>query len=1049
MASAPSERRRATGLLNVVLVLIWVGVTLRLMDAAGLDWDKATYALLVIGTPLACFVAYRMSSLRLLALLVLAGGLGYLKEVLAVKGDVWSYPPGGPAFYVAFLMGFGAVGTYALAHFLDEVFQIRHLLPLGERWTNALVVFCVFAVLLLLLAFEAHGDYGRAAAHYPAFLIFYLLLALIAWWSSLHARLGRIVVTMVAAMASCVVAEYLGSRDGLWSFKTHTTPLFLILGGWPLEFFVQYSLAAAASELLEARLRRQRLDLDVALRGALDKMVLWTAKREENVVSLVLFAALVPMGFEGVLFGHGDAPPAGPTRSWLSPCWPHWVFAFLPTALYLLALLAAHYMYCQRVYWLLGLGALLGLATEACRFWSYPSFAATYYFMVPVWGLLALATYGLAARLARLFWRGHEWQSLDDGGVFAALICAVAIAGGYAVSLLLEEKAWPPDVRGLIVIALFALAIIILAVRAGLSAAIPLTLLLVGYLLAHSYLREPLHVIPGLLFAALTAHLAYVGGTDLRARTVVALVLSSWVLCFVAQWVGARSGVFLHVHRYEFPWFFVLGLGPLVLGACYALSASGAGEVLNKEPLPAARRLREPAFQAPACKLPKKSVVALVTAKAGDGRSQAQRATECLRESIRLLAESLGYRGDHHFIRRFVGAGKTVFIKPNVVLPMYSPCVVLPELVRELARLCVRKARASKVRIGETSLSEFTARQALVSTGFQEYWEAVHSAVVEVTLLDESDYLPLPDGSPFLPYFTSLPRCLSKSESDRYISISKLKTHYITDVTLSIKNSLGLVLDEEKRIRHRGRCGVSDLAEKLVMITKARLPDLVIIDGFDGLEGEGPFVGDRVDTQFVIASNDPVAADAVAATMMGFDKDKIETCTQGAAHGIGHCDWANITIVTPDGKISPTSLPVRYFKRPYPPPGEEEWIGSLRLVAQDSHQEHAGPESTLYGMVSFVRPLAEVYMVEEWKKLKGLTIVYGALREPIECEVAMLFGERAIGSEHLVYAPRIWQIAGEIPNVFMEGFEQVVYAADADVAELLVTALRKSKGDYL
>jgi hypothetical protein len=213
-----------------------------------------------------------------------------------------------------------------------------------------------------------------------------------------------------------------------------------------------------------------------------------------------------------------------------------------------------------------------------------------------------------------------------------------------------------------------------------------------------------------------------------------------------------------------------------------------------------------------------------------------------------------------------------------------------------------------------------------------------------------------------------------------------------------------------------------------------------------------------VDTEFVIASNDPVAADAVGATMMGFSKDDIPTCGLGAKAGIGRNDWDQITIVTPGGSISWDKLPVRQFRRPKPPlgsdgpqrPGKEEsWIGPIRLVAHDSHCAHAGPESTLYGVLSFIRPLSEVYMVSEWQKLRGLTIVYGALIEPVECEVAMLFGDDAIRSQRWMYASQVWQVPGKIPNLFLEGFEDLVYGADADIAELLVTALRMSKGDYL
>jgi hypothetical protein len=51
--------------------------------------------------------------------------------------------------------------------------------------------------------------------------------------------------------------------------------------------------------------------------------------------------------------------------------------------------------------------------------------------------------------------------------------------------------------------------------------------------------------------------------------------------------------------------------------------------------------------------------------------------------------------------------------------------------------------------------------------------------------------------------------------------------------------------------------------------------DYTVIDGEIGMEGAGPMQGDPIKCGVFISSEDPVAADAVAATMMGFDWRKI------------------------------------------------------------------------------------------------------------------------------------------------------------------------------
>ena len=53
------------------------------------------------------------------------------------------------------------------------------------------------------------------------------------------------------------------------------------------------------------------------------------------------------------------------------------------------------------------------------------------------------------------------------------------------------------------------------------------------------------------------------------------------------------------------------------------------------------------------------------------------------------------------------------------------------------------------------------------------------------------------------------------------------------------------------------------------------LPDLVVIDGFWGMEGDGPVYGRKKKVEVAIASTDAVKADGIGARIMGFDPDKI------------------------------------------------------------------------------------------------------------------------------------------------------------------------------
>ncbi len=65
------------------------------------------------------------------------------------------------------------------------------------------------------------------------------------------------------------------------------------------------------------------------------------------------------------------------------------------------------------------------------------------------------------------------------------------------------------------------------------------------------------------------------------------------------------------------------------------------------------------------------------------------------------------------------------------------------------------------------------------------------------------------------------------------------------------------------------------LNKNLFYIGKKIMPNLVIIDGFYGMEGDGPVYGRRKKLNIAIASTDSVKADSVAAKVMGFNPEKI------------------------------------------------------------------------------------------------------------------------------------------------------------------------------
>lgn len=132
-------------------------------------------------------------------------------------------------------------------------------------------------------------------------------------------------------------------------------------------------------------------------------------------------------------------------------------------------------------------------------------------------------------------------------------------------------------------------------------------------------------------------------------------------------------------------------------------------------------------------------------------------------------------------------------------------------------------------------------------------------------------------------------------EKNYLISAAKLKTHDAVVVTLSIKNmAMGSVLLFDKaKVHQRFRQTNLNIAELAQWVW----PDLSVIDGLVGMEGDGPIFGDPIHVGITITSADPLAADRVACEIMGIDFLKVGYLYYCAERGLGEADIDKIPVV--------------------------------------------------------------------------------------------------------------------------------------------------------
>jgi uncharacterized protein (DUF362 family) len=153
------------------------------------------------------------------------------------------------------------------------------------------------------------------------------------------------------------------------------------------------------------------------------------------------------------------------------------------------------------------------------------------------------------------------------------------------------------------------------------------------------------------------------------------------------------------------------------------------------------------------------------------------------------------------------------------------------------------------------------------------------------------------------------------NQADNFIiSACMLKTHNFAVATMSIKNIiLGAPLKlpnpnggrsgrggrgfggSDKSILHGG--GSHGININLAMLAPMLHPSLAVIDGFEGMEGNGPIRGTRVDHRVCVVSTDYLAADTVGATLMGIDPANIGYLSYLAAAKVGESDLSKMEIL--------------------------------------------------------------------------------------------------------------------------------------------------------
>ncbi len=258
------------------------------------------------------------------------------------------------------------------------------------------------------------------------------------------------------------------------------------------------------------------------------------------------------------------------------------------------------------------------------------------------------------------------------------------------------------------------------------------------------------------------------------------------------------------------------------------------------------------------------------------------------REKIERSLEILGG------IEKFVGKDDTVLLKPNLLSPVKPETGIITNPVIIDTIIDLIKETGAEVKVGESSGGMTTntslTKQSFVKSGLKQVCEDQEVELINFDKV-ESKTIKVGDEKKRIPF----PKPLL--ESDVIISVPKIKTHSLTLFTGSIKNLYGCIPGGKKAEFHKTHPNPREFSKLIVDIFEFLDPDLAIMDGVEGLEGNGPGErGEKFHLGCLLASSDLVALDTLAASYLGYNEDQVPINNIASNRELGTNKLQNIKV---------------------------------------------------------------------------------------------------------------------------------------------------------
>jgi len=240
----------------------------------------------------------------------------------------------------------------------------------------------------------------------------------------------------------------------------------------------------------------------------------------------------------------------------------------------------------------------------------------------------------------------------------------------------------------------------------------------------------------------------------------------------------------------------------------------------------------------------------------------------------------------------FVKPGQKVLIKPNMLSHHHPDKAITTHPVFLEAVIEQVKAAGGVPSVGDSPIG--SARHIEEYWKITGFWEVCQRQKVQLVAFERSGVVQRNINEK--KYHISRP----VDEADVIVNLPKLKTHSLTLLTCAVKNMYGAVPGLNKSMYHREAPLPMDFSRLLLDIYTLAKPRLNIVDAVIGMDGNGPSSGDPKPIGMIMAGEDAVSVDSLAAHLMGMDPMKVPTNLLARRLGIGETDLNNIELLGDD-----------------------------------------------------------------------------------------------------------------------------------------------------